>query len=276
MFSKFTRLRNVQASVVESPLLTIDDSCIFCNIVTDNGNEVKKAIEKAKNRSKIDIQKFYKTPICSIKTPTGQNPLSLSDIELMYEKDFPTWKEEFQCFPEAPIFYDKLFKKSPSKRAFDIEISIQDLKNKIELMSAVPFDLEKDSDDEIVTKALDSIIQSLHSLIDHLKLEENPRIKDGLPKILKGKLKSNMKELKDVNKVIGTLNEVQMDGFELVVDNHKTFREQHGYYKMRSVKYCLTAFHMNIHINKDESSLKSSFLQYQGIKSNPFTRIFWG
>ena len=238
MFSQFTRSKTVQASVEELPLLPINDSCIFCKIVADHGNEVKKAIEKAKNRSKIDIEIFYKTPICSIKTPTGQKPLTLKDVELIYEKDFPTWKEEFQCFPEAPIFYDKLFKKSPSNRAIDIEKSIQELKNKIELISETTFDMEKDSDDEIVTKALDSIIQSLRSLIDHLKLEDNPRINDGLPKILKGKLKSNVKELRDVNKVIGTLNEVQLDGFELVVDNQKTFREQHGYYKMRSVLHC--------------------------------------
>ena len=91
-----------------------DDSCILCKTVTDHGNEVKKNVQKAKNRPKIDIEKFYGTPICSIKTPTGEKPLSLNDVELMYEKDFPTWKEEFQCFPEAPIFYDKLFKFRPS------------------------------------------------------------------------------------------------------------------------------------------------------------------
>ena len=127
-------------------------------------------------------------------------------------------------------------------KAIDIEKSIQELKNKIELISETPFDVEKDSDDEIVTKALGSIIKSLHSLIDHLKLEENPRIKDGLPKILKGKLKSNLKQLKDVTKVIGILHEIQYEGFELVVDNHKTFREQHGYYKMRSVLYIILQF----------------------------------
>ena len=135
----------------------------MCKTVTDHKNEVKKKVQNAKNKSKIDIEKFYKTPICSIKTPTGEKPLSLNDVELMYEKDFPTWKEDFQCFPEAPIFRDKLFKKSPSKRAIDIEKNIQELKNKVKLISEVPFDLESDSDNEIVTKALDCIVQSLQT-----------------------------------------------------------------------------------------------------------------
>ena len=239
MFSYFRRSQIVQASDVESQLqlsdTTINGQCIFCKTVTDHGNEVIKTVQKAKNRPKIDIEKFYGTPICSIKTPTGEKPLSLNDVELMYEKDFPTWKEEFQCFPEAPIFHDKLFKKSPSKRAIDIEKSIQELKNKVALISEVPFDLESDSDNEIVTKAFDCVVQSLHNLINHLKLKENSRIKNGLPNILKRKLTSNIRHLRDASKVIGTLQEIQSEGIELVVENHKTFREQHGYYNMRSV-----------------------------------------
>ena len=153
----------------------------------------------------------------------------------MYKKDFPTWKEEFQCFPEAPIFHDKLFKKSPYKRAIDIEKSIQELKNKVELISEVPFDLERDSDNDIVTKTFDCIVHSLHNLINHLKLKENSRIQNGLPKILKRKLTSNVRHLRDVSKVIGTLHEIQSEAIELVLENDKTFREQNGYYNMRSV-----------------------------------------
>ena len=220
--------------------LPSDDSCILCKIVTDHGSEVKKIVEKAKNRPKIDIEKFNKTPICSIKTPTGEKPLSLNDVELMYEKDFPSWNKEFQCFPEAPIFRDKLFKKSPYKRAIDIENYIHELKNKyIKPIEEVPFDVEKDSDSEIATKSLDNIVQSLHPLINHLNLEENSRIENGLPYILKVKLTSNVKQLRDVTQVIATLHEIQIDGFELVVENHKTSKEQNGYYKMRSVLYTI-------------------------------------
>ena len=234
MFTCFRRSESDQTTDLELPLL-IHEPCLFCKVTIDHKNEVKKIVRKARNHQKIDIEKFYTTPICSIKTPTGEKPLSLKDIELMYEKDFPSWNREFHCFPEAPIFHDKLFKKSPHKRAIDIEKSIEELKNKIEAISEAPFDVEKDNDDVIVTKALDGIVQSLQPLIYHLKLEENSRIKNSLPKILKGKLTSNLKQLKDVTQVIGTLHEVQFDSFDLVLDNHKAFREQHGYYNMRSV-----------------------------------------
>ena len=235
MFSCFRRPGAAdQPSDVELPLLR-DDPCIFCKMIIDHGNEVTKIVEKAKNRPRIDTEKFFTTPICSMKTPTGEKPLSINDVELMYEKDFPNWKEELQCFPEAPIFYDKLFKKSPNKRAIDIEKSTQELKNKIEAISEAPFDVEKDGDDAIVTKALDNIVQNLQPLIKHLKLEEDPRIKNGLPKVIKGKLTSNVKQLRDVTQVVSTLHELQLDGFYLVMDNNKAFREEHGYYKMRSV-----------------------------------------
>ena len=118
-----------------------------------------------------------------------------------------------------------MFKKSPYKRAIDIEKSIQELKNKVGQISEVPFDLESDSDNEIVKKSFNCIVQSLHTLINHLKLKENSRIKNGLPNILNRKLTSNVRHLRDVSKVIGTLNEIQSEAIELVVENHKTFRE---------------------------------------------------
>ena len=228
MFTCFTSSEMDQTTVVGEP-------CLFCKITMDHNNEVKKIVRKAKNHPKTDIEKFYTTPICSIKTPTGEKPLSLKDIELMYEKDFPSWNREFHCFPEAPIFHDKLFKKSPHKRAIDIEESIHELKEKVQSITKLPFDVEKDSDDVIIKKSLDSTVQSLQKLINHLELEENSRVKISLPKILKGKLTSNIKQLRDVTQVIGTLHEVQFDGFYLVLDNHKAFREQNGYYNMRSV-----------------------------------------
>ena len=232
MFSFLRRSEADQPSDVESPLVSYGP-CMFCKMIIDHGNEVKMIVNKAKNRHIIDIEKFFTTPICSMKTPTGEKPLSINDVELMYEKDFPNWKEEFQCFPEAPIFYDKLFKKSPNKRAIDIEKRIQELKNKIEAISEVPFDAEKDSDEDIVTKALENIVQNLQPIIKHLKLEENTRIKNGIPKVIKGKLTSNLKQLRDLTQVVSTLHELQLDGFSLVIDNNNTFREEHGYYKMR-------------------------------------------
>ena len=100
--------------------------CPVCPIIRNHENEVKSILEKAvKNRPEINVAPFRlgftSTPICKIKTPVGDDPLSLDDIERMFTKNFPSWNQDFLCFPEGPMFYDKLFKKEPYTRAIDIE-----------------------------------------------------------------------------------------------------------------------------------------------------------
>ena len=79
----------------------------------------------------------------------------------MYTKNFPTWEREFQCFPEGPIFYDKLFKIEPFTRAIDIEERVNQLESKIKHISKVPFDVEFDTDNEIISKTVNNVLESL-------------------------------------------------------------------------------------------------------------------
>ena len=209
-------------------------SCLFCKIVNHHKNEVKRIIEKdAKNRQKINDEKFQSISICTIKTPEGEKPMCLKDIEEMYIKNFPGWDTNFQCFPEHPIFYDLLFKKSPSTRAIDIEKKVETLEKLKMVISKTPFDIQEDSDIDIVTKASIHIVESLQPVIGHLNLGSNPRIINGVPKVLNGKLRSKLKELKDSTKVMSTMQELQHEGFEMVLTNDKTSREEKGYYEMR-------------------------------------------
>ena len=99
--------------------------CPVCPIIRNHENEVKSILEKAvKNRPEINVAPFRlgftSTPICKIKTPVGDDPLSLDDIERMFTKNFPSWNQDFLCFPEGPMFYDKLFRKEPYTRAMYI------------------------------------------------------------------------------------------------------------------------------------------------------------
>ena len=118
----------------------------------------------------------------------GDKPISLIDIERRYEVEFPSWNKRFQCFPEGPIFYDKLFKKEPSTRAINIEKKFMELKEKISDISFIPFDTEIDDDETVITKTIEEIIQSLQLLITDLKLTNNSRVKNGVPKVLRGKI----------------------------------------------------------------------------------------
>ena len=167
------------------------------------------------------------------EVPVGSEPMSLHDIEKRYEKDFPLWYKDFQCFPEAPIFYDKLFKKEPLTRAIDIENKLLDLKTKVKVQSHIPFDFTNDNDDTISRRTVDEIIQNLQELIKYLKLTNNSRIKNGLPKVLNSKVNGKLVELKDPTKTIETIKEIQEEAFDMVIANDKTCREEKGYYEMR-------------------------------------------
>ena len=183
------------------------------------------------NRPNIDVETFRSTPICKIKTPNGEDPISLHDIEGIYTKSFPSWNRNFQCFPEGPMFYDKLFKKEPYTRAIDIENKLKELKKKISVISEIPFDVETDANEEIITKTVNRIMQSFEEMITNLKkIADISRMENGVSKILKDKLAS---KLKHHNLSLEAINEIQNDAFYMIIDNDQMCKENNGYYNMR-------------------------------------------
>ena len=214
----------------------IDESCYLCPIICLHKSEVKRIVETAiGNRPKIDLKSFRSLPICNIKVPTasGEEILCLDDIERKYTENYPLWDKKFQCFPEGPIFYDKLFKKEPCTRAIDIENKFFDLRKKIDAISESPFDAERDADETVAEKSLDSIILSLQTLIKFLKLSDNSYIKNHLPKVLYSMIKEKLGMLKDKTKVIDIIHEIQDQAFDKVLEKDKTCNQEKGYYNMR-------------------------------------------
>ena len=211
--------------------------CYLCPTVGNHREKVKTIVEAAnENRPNIDIQSFRLLPVCHIKVPTasGEETLCLDDIERKYIDDFPLWEKEFQCFPEKPIFYDKLFKKEPFTRAIDIENKFIELRKKVNAITETPFDAEKDADETVIEKTVNSIISSLQTLIKYLELNNNPRIKSGgLQKVLNTKVKAKLEMLKDSTKVIDIIQEIQDVAIDMVLENDKTCKQEKGYYDMR-------------------------------------------
>ena len=215
---------------------SINETCYLCPTLCQHKSEVKRIVEAAiLNRPNIDLQSFRLLPICNIKVPTasGEETFCLDDIERKFTENFSLWNKEFQCFPEGPIFYDKLFKKEPFTRAIDIENKFRELRNKVNAISETPFDAEKDADETVIEKTLNSIISSLKTLIKYLKLNDNSRIKSGLPKVLYSKVKAKLEIIKDPTKVIDIIHELQDDGFDMVLENDQTCKQEKGYYEMR-------------------------------------------
>ena len=171
--------------------------CTLCPTIKKAKNEVDKIL---KNRPPVieDVTKLRSTPICTIKTPNGQETLSVNDLEKKYTLNYPSWDKSCQSFPEGPIFNGKgkLLNGNLFTKATDIEEKRQNLKNDIISTSSIPFDIEKDTDNEIIEKTVNQVVESLKVVIDNLDLANNPRVKNGLPKGLKGKIRGKLNDLK--------------------------------------------------------------------------------
>ena len=169
---------------------------------------------------------FSLKPICSIKTPFGQKDICLEDIESRYTRDNPDWDKDFQSFSEGPIFYDKLFKKSPFKRALDIEKEKEILREKIIIPSNPPFDMTKDSEQEIIKKTKDVIMKNLQGVIEALNLA-NKRLKvnESLPKAIENIIKGKkLKELNEKQIIVDTIQNIQMEAFDMLLQNVNDFK----------------------------------------------------
>ena len=221
---------SIQGQSESLPSATLSP-CYFCPTIGNHRAQVNRIVEKG-NSAKIETN-FRDIAICTIKTPIGKKPMTLDDIEEMYTKNFPKWNKDFQCFPEGPIFYDKLFKKEPFTRAIDIEEKFNQLRNKVQSISEVPFNVESDSDNVIISKTVNNILESFKDVIKCLNLENNLRVKKSLPNILSGMVGGKLTKLKKASQSIATIHEIQDKIFGKVLENNNKCREEKGYYAMR-------------------------------------------
>ena len=91
------------------------DVCSVHQIIQTHKNEVIKLLTQP--RPSVTAN-FKSTPV--FETPQGEQ-LTLDYLENIYTRHYPDWNKKFQCFPEGPMFYDKLFTSQPWNRAKDIE-----------------------------------------------------------------------------------------------------------------------------------------------------------
>ena len=223
----FTHPRNEENSANSFP-----HSCLLCDTINNHEESVQKSIKKAKkNHPEIDINKFKSIPICNLKTPTVQKPvtLTLNDIEDEYTKNHSEWNIDCQCFPCGPIFYDKLFKEEPFTRAVDIEEKRNYLKSKI-----IEIDIDSckfENDSHMCAKVREIILGSLKTVINDLNFETNCRIISCLKKGIDKKIHGKISELKDGSKVKTAIHELQKDAFNMILENDRNFK----LYEMRLV-----------------------------------------
>ena len=146
--------------------------------------------------------------------------LTLDDIEKNYADQYPEWHQTFQCFPQGPLFFDKLFNTQPYIRAKDIEMKRRDLRRKMKCIAPTVLPIKKY--DELSKE----IFESLKPVIEELKLNNNHKITTSLSKVLDGKLKGKWKDLlngslSDAMKIIA---DIQHDLFDMILENDKLFK----------------------------------------------------
>ena len=130
-------------------------NCSVHQIVQTHKDEVNKLLRQP--RPSV-IAKFKSTPIC--ETPQGEQ-ITLDHLESIYSRHYPNWDKKFQCFPEGPMFYDKLFTSQPWNRAKDIE-------NKTKKVQTGPISPPSSEISEIVN----NVMASLQPVITSLKLSD--------------------------------------------------------------------------------------------------------
>ena len=69
--------------------------------------------------------------------------LTLDDIEKIYSDQYPEWHQTFQCFPQGPLFFDKLFNTKPYIKAKDIEMKRRDLRRKMKCIVPTVLPIKK-------------------------------------------------------------------------------------------------------------------------------------
>ena len=104
---------------------------------------------------------------------------------------------------------------------------------KIRSISKIPFNANNENNEEIIEKIVEMIMKSLEDVIKDLKLENNARIKNGIPKVLAGKIKGKLHEMKDHAKILDIIFDIQDEAFNLLIENDKVIRDEKGYYDMR-------------------------------------------
>ena len=142
-------------------------------------------------------------------------------------------KKNFNVFQKNQYFTTNCSKKNLIPEQY-IENKFIELRKKVNAITETPFDAEKDADETVIEKTVNSIMLSLQILIKYLKLSNNPRIKSGgLQKVLNPKVKAKLEMLKDPYKVIAIIHEIQDEAFDMVRENDQTCKQEKGYYEMR-------------------------------------------
>ena len=127
----------------------------------------------------------------------------------------------------------RLFKKQPFARVKEIDKEKEKLRNKIGDLPKLPFDNESGKNDEIIQKVAKYLTETLKDVIDYLHNDKQMKNDNANKITANGFLQRKFNELKQSEKKLDIIREIQNELFEKVLGNYQTLVDEQGSYKMR-------------------------------------------
>ena len=127
----------------------------------------------------------------------------------------------------------RLFKDQPFARVKEIDKKKEKLKSKISDLSKLPFDTDPGKDYEIIQKTAKYLTEILKDVIDYLHIDKEMKNDNSNKITVDGFLQRKFNEMKESEKKLDMIREIQHDFFEKVLGNYQTLVDEEGSYKNR-------------------------------------------
>ena len=127
----------------------------------------------------------------------------------------------------------RLFKDQPFARVKEIDKEKENLRRKISDLSKLPFDTESGKDDEIIQKIAKYLTETLKDVIDYLHNDKQTKNDNANKITANGFLQRKFNELKQSEKKLDIIREIQHELVEKVLRNYQTLVDEEGSYKNR-------------------------------------------
>ena len=197
-----TILHSLQSLVTD--LSTTSKACVIKDLQQKllNG-KIKEKLRVRSGEKKIDLQKLH----------------SMDIMKSLQNEAFET--------------VIRLFKDQPFARVKEIDKEKEKLKSKISDLSKLPFNTDNGKDDEIIQKTTKYLTETLKNVIDYLHSDKEVKNDNSNKSTVNGLLQRKFNELKQSEKKLDIIRDIQHEFFEKVLGNYQTMVDEEGSYKNR-------------------------------------------
>ena len=127
----------------------------------------------------------------------------------------------------------RLFKDQPFARVKEIDKEKEKLKSKISDLSEFPFKMDPIKEDDIIQNITKYLTETLKDVIGWLHIDKEVKNDKSNKVTVNGFLQRTFEKLKQSEKKLDVIREIQHEVFEKVLSNYQTLVDEEGSYKNR-------------------------------------------